>query len=124
MRNNKILYWLSTVVVASAMLFAAFNYFTLQEMRTEFARLGFPDYFRIQLGVAKALGAIVLLLPAAPFFLKEFAYIGFAITYTSAVIAHIASGDPAFLTIKAIIILAVLIVSFIYYRRSKAVQLR
>jgi hypothetical protein len=105
------------------MLLTAFNYFTTEEMKNEFARLGFPEYFRIQLGVAKALGAILLLLPALPFLFKEFVYMGFTIAYISAVIAHLVNGDPASLTIKALIVLAVLVVSFIYYRRRIRVRL-
>ena len=104
------------------MLLTSFNYFTTEEMKNEFARLGFPGYFRIQLGVAKALGAILLLLPTIPFLLKEFVYVGFTIAYISAVIAHVVNGDPVALTIKAVILFAVLIVSFIYYRRKLRVQ--
>jgi hypothetical protein len=55
--------------------------------------LGFPDYFRIELGAGKLLGAIALILPFVPRKVKEFAYAGFTIIFVSAFIAHLASGD-------------------------------
>jgi hypothetical protein len=57
-----------------------------------YTHLGFPDYFRIELALAKLLGAVLLLAPA-PARLKEWAYAGFAITLGSALIAHFAVGD-------------------------------
>jgi hypothetical protein len=48
-----------------------------------YTHLGFPDYFRIELVLAKLLG-IVLLLAPAPARLKEWAYAGSAITLGSA----------------------------------------
>jgi hypothetical protein len=52
-----------------------------------FAHFGLPDWFRIELTVAKTLGALALLIPTIPNRIKEFAYCGFAITPISAVIA-------------------------------------
>jgi hypothetical protein len=57
-----------------------------------FTRLGFPDYFRVELAWAKLLGVVLLLAPV-PARLKEWAYAGFAITLGSALIAHFAVGD-------------------------------
>jgi len=42
-------------------------------------RLGFTDYFRVELAWAKLLGAVLLLAPV-PARLKEWAYAAFAIT--------------------------------------------
>jgi uncharacterized membrane protein YccC len=47
----------------------------------------------VELSWAKFLGVAVLLAPV-PARLKEWAYAGFAITLTSALIAHISLGDP------------------------------
>jgi hypothetical protein len=59
----------------------------------EFARLGFPGYFRVELSWAKFAGLVVLLLPMVPARVKEWAYAGFAITLVSALIAHFAVGE-------------------------------
>lgn len=45
-----------------------------------FHHLGFPDYFRILLGVAKILATPTLLVPLVPATLREWAYAGFTIT--------------------------------------------
>jgi hypothetical protein len=55
-------------------------------------RLGFTDYFRVELAWAKLLGAVLLLAPV-PARLKEWAYAAFAITLGSALIAHLSVGD-------------------------------
>ena len=55
-------------------------------------RLGFTDYFRVELAWAKLLGAVLLLAPV-PARLKEWAYAAFAITLGSALIAHLSIGE-------------------------------
>lgn len=124
MKKNKIIFWSSTALVALMMLFSAFNYFTNPAMKAGFAHLGFPDYFRIELGTAKVLAALALLLPMAPALLKELAYAGLAITFVSATIAHTASGDPAAMIVSPLVFLAVLAVSYVYYRKITRLQVR
>ena len=51
-------------------------------------RLGFTDYFRAELAWATLLGAVLLLAPV-PARLKAWAYAAFAITFGSALIAHL-----------------------------------
>jgi hypothetical protein len=115
MKVNKIIYWVTTAIVAVMMLFAAFSYFTSPDVKASFAHLGFPDYFRVELGVAKLLGAIVLILPFVPRKLKEFAYAGFAIVFVSAFIAHLSVGDPISAAIMPVIVLIFLAVSYLYF---------
>ena len=55
-------------------------------------RLGFTDYFRVELAWAKLLGAVLLLAPV-PARLKEWAYAAFAITLGSELIAHLSIGE-------------------------------
>src|SRR5579871_6193811 len=94
MKTNKIIFWSSTILLVVMMLFSAYNYLTNEQIKGAFVHLGFPSYFRIELAVAKILGAIVLLLPFASQTLKTIAYAGFGITFISAFIAHVSSGDP------------------------------
>jgi VIT1/CCC1 family predicted Fe2+/Mn2+ transporter len=117
MKKNKTIYWTTTGIISLMMLFSAFNYFTNTEMKEAFLHLGFPDYFRIELGIAKALGVVVLLLPMASHRLKEFTYAGFAITLISACIAHASSGDPIGIAAIPMVILGILTVSYIYYNK-------
>lgn len=121
MKKTKIIYYVTTGVISIMMLFIAFETLTKPEVKVSMANLGFPDYFRIELGVAKIIGAILLWLPAR--LLKETAYIGFAIMFISASIAHYVIGDPADKVIAGIAFLAILIVSYITNAKLKSVKI-
>src|SRR6187399_678632 len=108
MKKNKMIYWTSTVIIAVMMAFSAYSYFTNEEVKGAFLHLGFPTYFRIELATAKLLGAVILLVPAVPAALKQFAYFGFAITFISAFIAHISAGDVVSVAIMPLIFLGIL----------------
>ncbi|WP_208427324.1 MULTISPECIES: DoxX family protein [Salinibacter] len=96
---KKYAYWGSTVLFALMMAGSGTMYFVSENMAAKFAQLGFPDYFRIELGIAKLLGAGALVTPLPRSVLartvKEWTYAGFTISIVSAMIAHVASGDPA-----------------------------
>ncbi|MEC4114813.1 DoxX family protein [Myroides pelagicus] len=94
MNKQKIAFWVSTVLFSVFMLFSAYNYIASEEMKQAFVHLGFPDYFRVELAVAKAIGVVVLLLPMLPRTLRGFAYAGFVINIVSAAVAHLAIGEP------------------------------
>lgn len=112
MKKTKIVYWVVTLLFCLPMLGSAFMYFTNEEIQIVFGHLGFPDYFRIELGIAKILGAAVLLIPGIPRDLKVFAYAGFTINMISAFFAHIASGDPIQDSIAPLFLLIILALSY------------
>ena len=86
------LYWGTTGVFAAMMTLSAWMYLSSEMVQQGFQVLGFPSYFRVELAVAKFLGAFALLAPV-PQRLKEWAYAGFTITLISALVAHVAVGD-------------------------------
>ncbi|MEF8816144.1 MAG: DoxX family protein [Salinibacter sp.] len=114
--RTKYLYWGSTGLVALFMVVSATLYFVADGPAAAFERLGFPDYFRIELGIAKLAGAVVLVAPL-PRALKEWAYAGFAISFVSAVIAHAAVGDPLSDLIPPVVAFALLMTSYVTYHR-------
>ena len=118
MKKNKIIYWTSTAIMAVMMAFSAYSYFTNEEIKGAFVHLGFPGYFRIELATAKLLGALILIIPVVPAVFKQFAYAGFAITFLSASIAHIAAGDPTLIALRPLIFLGMLLVSWVYYSKT------
>ncbi len=120
MKALKITYWVSTAIFSLMMLFSAYSYFTKPEIKLAFQHLGFPDYFRIELAVAKLTGALVLLAPLNSR-IKEWAYAGFGIVLVSAFIAHVASGDPVFNKVMPLIFLALLVTSYTSYHKSSVV---
>src|SRR5439155_4762560 len=120
LKRAQVIYWTATAIVCAVMVFSAIN-FNLENpvgpMKGAFAHLGFPDYFRIELTVAKALGVFALLMPGIPTRAREFAYAGFAITLVSASVAHFSVGDPFPFVIDPLLFLAALIVSYVYFHR-------
>lgn len=121
-KTNKIIYWVTTGIISVMMLFSAFGYFTNPDMKAAFVHLGFPDYFRIELGILKVLGAFALILPMVSNRIKSFAYFGFGLTFISATIAHLASGDPVSVALAPIVFLVILGVSFYFQNKLKLVK--
>ncbi|HEY0262695.1 MAG TPA: DoxX family protein [Chitinophagales bacterium] len=113
MKATKITYYATTGLMSFAMAFSTYAYLTKPELKAAFEHLGFPDYFRIELAIAKLFAAIALWLPFR--LAKETAYIGLTISFVSAIIAHIAVGDPF---LPPVIVLAILIVSYITYLKT------
>ena len=91
-KGNLIGFWLVTVIFCLQMSFTAYAQLRLPQVADAFNHLGFPGYFRVELSWAKLIGVLLLLAPV-PARLKEWAYAGFAINLTSAVVAHLAVGD-------------------------------
>lgn len=119
-RQDSTIYWISTAIVCAVMVFSAIN-FNLKNpvgpMKGAFVHLGYPDYFRIELTVAKALGVLALLIPGVPRQAKGFAYAGFAITLVSASIAHFSSGDSAMFIVDPLLFLGALGVSYFFWSK-------
>jgi len=120
MKKAKLIYWISTGIVCAVMVFSAinfvfFDYFPFPE--GAFNHIGLPDYFKIELTIAKILGVFALLKPNVHPKIKEFAYFGFAITLFSASIAHFSVGDSLMFIIDPLIFLGVLIVSYVYFNK-------
>ena len=112
---KRTIYWITAAIVCSVMVFSAINFNLrnpLGPMKGAFAHLGLPDYFRIELTVAKILGVLALLMPNVPYKIREFAYFGFGITLISASIAHFSSGDSLMFIVDPLVFLSLLIVSY------------
>ncbi len=117
MKAKKFIYWSSTILFCLFMLFQAYFYLNSEMMKKAFEHLGFPDYFRIELAVAKFFGAIALLLPVVKGRAKEWVYAGFSIVLLSGAFAHFSKGDPASVWMVALIVFGVLMTSYFSYHR-------
>lgn len=111
MKKTKIVYYVSTSIISLMMLYIAYETLTMPHVKESMLRLGFPHYFRVQLGLTKIIGAVLLWMPVR--LLKETAYFGFAFTFLSAAIAHYMVGDSTKETIGGLVFLAILIASYI-----------
>ena len=92
---KKIAFWGATGIVAVWALLAAFTYLTsAPQAIANFRHVGYPQQLRVLLGIAKAAGAVTLVVPQLPT-LKEWAYAGFTFTWIAATVAHYLAGDGA-----------------------------
>jgi hypothetical protein len=90
----KIAYWVATAFICFVMSVSAFLYLTGAPVMVEkFHHLGYPQYFRVLIGVAKAFGVLALLVPRVPTTLREWAYAGFTFDFVAAVASHLLVGD-------------------------------
>jgi len=108
---RKVTYWISTVIVG-VMLGFTLTYLTGSAQIVEgFKHLGYPQYLRLILGVAKPAAGVVLLLPGLAL-LKEWAYAGVAFAWSMAAVAHWQAGDGT-ASLFPLALLALLIVSYV-----------
>lgn len=116
MKRDKIIYWIVTGFLSLSLVLAGYMYLTSPVMAAGFKHFGFPVFFRRELGVAKMIASLVLILPFIPPRIKEWAYIGVAIVFTSAFIAHV-SVDGITTTLSVVISFGFWAASFIYFNR-------
>ncbi|WP_340199404.1 DoxX family protein [Ascidiimonas sp. W6] len=105
MKLQRILYWISTVLLTVLMGFSASMYFINYEAITEaFIKMGYPTYIIYPLAIAKILGLAVLWINKWKA-LKEWAYAGFFFDFVLAYFAHEMVGESGVTALVATIIL-------------------
>lgn len=117
MKKERIIFWTSTIIIA---LFEGLM--PLLTSQTELAKegirhLGYPEYFGNALVVFKVLGVLALVIPRVPKRLKEWAYAGFVFDFLFAVISHAAVDGLDLQTFFPLLVMAILMVSYIYYHK-------
>lgn len=114
-KRNKIIYWIATIWLSLGMLSTGI----VQLLRTKeevdmMTRLGYPVYFLTIIAVWKILGVVAVLIPKFPL-LKEWAYAGFFIAMSGAVVSHLIVGDEAKELFGPTLLLVLTVVSW-YFR--------
>ena len=127
-KRNKIIYWISTLWLASGML--ATGILQLLKVKAEGAlappgvygitHLGYPIYFLTILGVWKILGGVAVLIPKFPL-LKEWAYAGFFFVMTGAAFSHIMVGDTMKELVPSLLLLVLTVVSWYFRPASRTI---
>lgn len=115
MKKHTVIYWLLTTGISSFMLFSAWYSGTHKEVFIH--RLGFPEYFRIELTIAKVIGAIVLLIPQSPLRVREWVYVSFSICLISAFIAKFNSGYPFSELLEPLFTFVLMIIAVLYLNK-------
>lgn len=107
-----IAYWICTVLVALPIGAGGVAQALRVPQNVEgMVALGYPVHFIVLLGVWKVLGALTLLAPRLRL-VKEWAYAGIFIDYTSATVSHAASGDSVFHTVAPLVCAGILYASW------------
>ncbi|MEZ0004718.1 hypothetical protein ABH942_000061 [Flavobacterium sp. 28YEA47A] len=117
MKKHRIIFWITTILI-----FLFEGVMPALTSQTELAKegirhLGYPPYFGMLITVFKVLGALVLIIPAAPKRLKEWAYAGFTFNFLSASVSHAAVDGFDFQAIFPLIVLGILMLSYASYHK-------
>lgn len=117
-KQNKIIYWISTLWLALGMLSTAgVQLFKVKTEVDAITHLGYPIYFLTILGIWKLLGVIAVLIPKFPL-VKEWAYAGFFFAMSGAICSHIASGKSINEIFPSLLLLTLTVVSW-YFRPAE-----
>jgi len=122
MKKINIIYWIFTGLLVALMLMSGIQNLLSTQPSIELIskQLKYPEYFIPFIGLAKTLGAIVILIPGFPR-LKEWIYAGFTYDLTAATYSAIAIGEPFSQWWAMLIFFVILAVSYIYHhKRLKA----
>jgi len=121
MKSTKIIYWITTGIICLFSLGAI-------QMNSKMAidganHLQIPRYLSLEVSIGQLIGLVLLIIPAVPKRIKEWAYVGYGIMYLTAFIAHLSVGDPFIpFGIMSLIFFALLITSYISYHKLQAEQ--
>jgi uncharacterized membrane protein YphA (DoxX/SURF4 family) len=114
-KRNKIIYWISTIWLALAMLASGLQQiFHTKGFVDIMVPLGYPLYLLYILGAWKILGVIAILIPKFSL-LKEWAYAGFFFVMSGAVFSHMAAGSSIMEIIPSLVLMIMTVVSW-YFR--------
>ena len=71
--SRNVIYWVTTALLASELVLGGlWDVLRVPQVRVIIARLGYPTYFLVILGIWKLLGAVAVIVPGFPR-LKEWA---------------------------------------------------
>ncbi len=116
LKKDKRMYRVTTIIVTIMTAGPALFYFNNKYLIDSIHRLGFPDYFRIELAIGKIIGALIMFIPAVPNLFKEWVYAAFGITLLSGALAHGLVDGPA-KGFAPLVPFAILCVSYYYFRK-------
>jgi hypothetical protein len=119
MKTTKILYWIFNGLFAFLMMGSGIPDILSADVAVKGMHnvLGYPLYFIPFIGVAKALGALTIIIPGYPK-LKEWAYAGLFFDLIGATYSIIACGQPD-QDWSMIVPLSIAVASYVFYRRKQ-----
>ena len=116
-KKYKIIYWISTGIIALFELSGAF-FINSSVAKEGMHHLQLPDWFRWVVSIGHLIGGILLIVPIHKR-IKEWVYVAFGIDFICAFIAYLSIDGITGNTFSPLVVLAILIVSYIYYHKLK-----
>jgi hypothetical protein len=124
MKKYKITYWIATSIIALLIGLGSFgDMFMIEPIKESMIGLGFPFYILPFFGVTKVAAVVVLLVPAFKHF-KEVAYGGLFFYFLGAIYCHLFVGDPFGRTWSALVVLIIVVLSYLIWRKLENDQVR
>ena len=115
--SKRIVYLYQALVILLAFFFALSGYWEISKNKLTYPKtlsMGYPPYFILSLGIAKILGAIVLLIPNQKL-LKEWAFAGFTFDVIFAFISSLYINSYAD-WLKAVIAFCLVLLTYSLFR--------
>lgn len=122
MKRLNLTYWIVTVLFSAFMIFSSIGGITLMPEAVAMLHdhLGYPLYFIKLISYAKVVGAIAILLPMVPSRVKEWAYFGFFIDLSAAIVSFAAVGDPVAQWLPMFLFIGVLVWAYALHHKRLA----
>jgi hypothetical protein len=115
-KRNLVIYRIVTALFSLMLGAGAITYFIKYDMVSEtFTSLGVPTEIIYPLAIAKLLGILAIWLIKNTF-IKNLAYLGFALDLTMAIATHLNAGDGG--AIGPAIPLILLIISYVFFKKT------
>ena len=121
-KTIKITYWVLIILFCLSAVGDAMGGLTKAKAGVEgMQHLGYPLYLMTYLSVLKLLGVIALLQTKFQT-IKEWAFAGFAFTFTGAFFSRASLGDSGAFLIIPMVMLAILFVTYYFWRKFERVK--
>jgi hypothetical protein len=116
---TKIIYWVTTGLLSLFMISGVF-FLNSKQAADGIAHMQIPKWLALEVGYGQPLAALLLILPFIGKRLKEWAYVAMGIVYLSAFTGHMYLNDPAAEWGMALVMFAVLLISYICYHKLQS----
>jgi hypothetical protein len=126
MKKNKLIFWIATaiLIIWEGIMPLGTLLFAPQYVNAGTKPLGYPDYFAYAFIICKVLGVIAISYPKIPSKLKEWAYAGLTFNLIFAFISHAMVDKNIGFMLLPLVILAILIISYVYGNKTYGLVVR